>query len=72
MVVFFALFFLNTYILIICGFTFGHGLRFEREFDNLKKGRKILLQTSCVVLLLATIMFSIYSMSVYHRFFPIK
>jgi len=60
----FALFLINQYIL----FTRGHGIKFEREFDHLKKSRKILLVTSCVVLLLATIAFSIYSTSAYHRF----
>ncbi len=68
---FLVLGYLNLYVLITCGFTFGHGLQFEREFDNLKKSRKILLVTSCVVLLLATIVFSIYSTLAYHRFFHI-
>ena len=69
---FFVLCFLNLYFLIICGFTFVQGLPFEHEFDLLKKSRKILLVTSCVVVLLATIAFSIYSTSAYHRFFHIK
>jgi hypothetical protein len=70
--VFLVLAYLNLYLLIICGFTFGHGLPFEHEFNNLKKSRKILLVASCVVILLATIVFSIYSTSTYHHFFHIK
>jgi|GEM_PF-2969037 len=69
---FLVLGYLNLYFLITCGFTFAHGIKFEREFDHLAKFRKILLVTSCVVLLLATIAFSIYSTSAYHRFFHIK
>jgi uncharacterized membrane protein YqhA len=65
---FLALGFLNLYALFFCGFTFSHGIKFEREFDNLKKSRKILLVTSCVVLLLATIVFSIYSISAHRHF----
>jgi hypothetical protein len=65
---FLALGFLNLYVLFLCGFTFFHGIKFEREFDNLKKSRKILLVTSCVVLLLATIVFSIYSTSAHRHF----
>jgi hypothetical protein len=65
---FFALGFLNIYVL----FVRGHGIAFEREFDKLGKSRRILLMVSCVVLLLATIAFSIYSTSAYHRFFHIK
>jgi len=49
----------------------GHGITFEREFNHLKKTRKILLMASCVVIILAAIAFFIYSVSVYHRFFHI-
>jgi hypothetical protein len=63
-IAFFALFLVNVYALYIR----GHGIKFEHEFDNLKKSRKILLVTSCAVLLLATIVFSIYS-SLAHRHF---
>jgi hypothetical protein len=61
---FFTLGFLNIYVLFIR----GHGIKFECEFDNFKQSRKILLVTSCVVLLLATIAFSIYSTLAYRRF----
>ena len=63
-VAFFVLFFINQYVLYVR----GHGIRFEGEFDHLKKSRKILLVISCVVLLLATIVFCIYSTSAYHHF----
>jgi hypothetical protein len=66
--VFLVLAYLNLYVLIVCGFTFSHGLPFEHEFNNLKKSRKIALVTSCVVLLLDTIVFSIYSISAHRHF----
>jgi hypothetical protein len=62
-----AVYYANYYVLI----TRGHGLRFEREFDNLKKSRKVLLQVSCAVLLIMTIVFINFSLSAYHRFFHI-
>ncbi len=65
---FFVLGYLNLYFLITCGFTFGHGIAFEREFDKLGKSRRILLMVSCAVLLLATIVFSICSISAHRRF----
>ena len=61
---FFVLFFINVYVLYIR----GHGIKFEHEFDHMKKSRKILLVTSCVVVLLATIVFSIYSTSACRHF----
>jgi hypothetical protein len=60
-----AFYLANYYILV----TRGHGIKFEREFTHLKKSRKILLVTSCAVLLLATIAFSICSIPAYQRFF---
>ena len=57
----------NYYVLLIR----GHGIRFEREFTHLKKSRKTLLLISFSVLLLATIVFFIYSVSAYHRHFHI-
>ena len=62
-----ALYYANYYVLVTC----GHGVKFEREFTHLKKSRKVLLLVSCVVLLLATIAFCIYSDSAYQRFFHI-
>jgi hypothetical protein len=63
-VAFFVLFFMNQYVL----YTRGYGVRFEREFDHLKQPRKTLLVTSCILVLLATIAFSIYSTLAYRRF----
>ncbi len=60
-----ALYFANHYILV----TRGHGIKFEREFDNLEKNRKNLLLASCGVMGLATIAFSIYLGFAYQRFF---
>jgi hypothetical protein len=57
----------NYHILV----TRGHGIKYEREFNNLKKSRKILLVTSCCGLALATIAFFIYSRFAYRRFFHI-
>ena len=51
--------------------TLGHGIKFEREFTHFKKSRKVLLLVSCAVLLLATTVFSICSVSAYQRFFHI-
>ena len=72
LIAFLALIFVNNYVLNICGFSFRHGLKFEREFGTLNKTRRILLVTSCVVVALASIVFTIYSISAYHRFFHIK
>ncbi len=60
----FVLFSINVYVL----FTLRYGINFEREFNKLEKTRKILLVVSCVVLLLATIVFSIYSTSAHRHF----
>ena len=60
----FALFFVNQYVLFIS----GRGIKFEREFDNLKKSRRILLTVSCIFMLLATIVFSIWT-TIAHRHF---
>jgi len=62
---FLALCFANNRFLV----TRGHGIKFEREFNNLKKTRKILLVTSCCGLVLATIAFFLYSRFAYRRFF---
>ena len=62
-----AVFLVNYYVLVGC----SHGIRFEREFTHLKNTRKVLLVTSCALLLLATIVFSFYSDSAYRRFFHI-
>jgi hypothetical protein len=64
LIAFFALFFINQYILFIR----GHGIKFERVFDKLEKSKKILLILSFAVILLATIVFSIYSISAHRHF----
>jgi heme A synthase len=43
----------NYYVLVIR----GYGIKFESEFSNLEKSRKVLLLVSCSVLLLATTTF---------------
>jgi hypothetical protein len=65
LILFFALYFANYRVLV----TRGYGIKFEREFIHLKKSRKVLLLSSCVVLLLATIAFFIYSRLAYQSFF---
>jgi hypothetical protein len=60
-----AFFFVNYYILVIR----AHGLKYEREFTHLEKSRKVLLQVSWTIVVLATIVFSIYSISAYQHFF---
>jgi hypothetical protein len=62
-----AIYLPNNYILDTC----GHGIKFEREFTNLKKSRKVLLVMSCAMVLLATIVFGICSDSAYRHFFQI-
>jgi len=57
----------NYYVLAIR----GHGIRFEREFDNLKKSKQTFLQVSCFVLSLASAAFFICSLFVYQHFFHI-
>lgn len=63
----FALYSPNYYILV----NRGYGVTFERNFNNLIKSRRILLVTSCVVLLLVTAVFYFYSLHVYQHFFHI-
>jgi len=57
----------NHYILVIR----GHGIKFERDFSNLEKSRKIRLLVTCALLMLANFAFFIYSVSAYQRFFHI-
>ena len=66
-VIAYALYLPNYYILV----TRGHGIKFEREFNNLKKSRKILLVASFAILLLASIVFTVYSDSANRHFFHI-
>jgi hypothetical protein len=64
-IAFFALFLANQYFLFIR----GHGIKFEHEFTHLKKSKRVFLQISCVLLVLATIAFFICSRLAYRRFF---
>jgi hypothetical protein len=61
---FFALYYVNYRVLV----TRGHGIKFEREFGNLGKSRRILLLATCAVLLLAIISFAVYSTLAHRRF----
>jgi uncharacterized membrane protein YidH (DUF202 family) len=60
----FALFLINVYFL----FFRRYGTKFEREFDNIKKSRRIILVVSCVVVVVAVIVFCIFSSIAYRRF----
>ena len=60
----FVLFCINVYAL----FSLRYGINFERKFDQLEKTRRSLLVAICVVLLLATIVFSVYSTSAHRHF----
>jgi hypothetical protein len=60
----FALYFVNQYVLA----TRGHGIRFEREFDKLKKTKRTLLMGSCAVLLVTAMAFFIYAGLAHRRF----
>jgi hypothetical protein len=66
-IAFFILFFVNMYFLWLR----GYGTKFVNEFDGLKTSRRIFLMTSCVVILVATIVFLIYSAIAYRHFFQI-
>jgi hypothetical protein len=62
---FLALCFANRRVLIAR----GYGIKFEREeFNNLNKSRKFFLVAGCMVLLLATILFSIYTVPAHRHF----
>lgn len=57
----------NYYALVIR----GHGIRFEREFNNLEKSKQIFWRVGCWVMELATLIFFIYSGYAYQHFFHI-
>jgi hypothetical protein len=59
--------FINSYFLVIR----GYGTKFVHEFDKLEKSRRILLTVSCVFLLLATVVFTIWSGLAYRHFIGI-
>lgn len=62
-----ALYFANYYVLVVR----GYGIKFEHEFNDLSKSRKIFLLVSCVLMFLTAIAVIICSISAYHRFFHI-
>ncbi len=62
-----AVYLVNYYILVIR----GHGIGFEREFDNFKKSKQKLLRISCWIFELSSLMFIFYSFYAYQRFFHI-
>jgi hypothetical protein len=64
LVITFAIYLVNLYVLYIR----GYGIRFEREFDSLEKPKRILLRASCAVLLLASIALYILSTIAYRRY----
>jgi hypothetical protein len=64
LIAYFALFFLNQYILFIR----RYGIEYEREFDRLDKSRKTLLKASCAILALGAIVFFIWSGIAYRHF----
>jgi hypothetical protein len=64
---FLAFVLVNYYFLVIR----GHGIRFEREFNNLKKSKRMFLQVSCFVVSLISAGFFIYSAHAYQHFFHI-
>jgi hypothetical protein len=63
----FAFFCVNYYILAIR----GYGIRFEREFNNLKKPKQTFLLISCCVIQIVSVAFFTYSGYVYQHFFHI-
>jgi UDP-N-acetylmuramyl pentapeptide phosphotransferase/UDP-N-acetylglucosamine-1-phosphate transferase len=58
---------INHYVLVMR----GHGIRFEREFNSLKKSKRIFLLVNCTVVLLVIIGFFIVTVSAFQRFFHI-
>jgi hypothetical protein len=50
----------------------GCGIKFEREFNNLKKSRRNILVTGCVILLPTIIAFFIYTISAYRHDFHLR
>lgn len=67
-VAFFALWLMNDYMLCVC----GHGIKFAREFDSVGKSRRILLLVSCAVVLVAAIVFFIFSAIAHSHFIGVN
>jgi hypothetical protein len=68
LIAFFALFFMNGYVL----FFRGHGIKFAHEFGSLKTPRKVLLVSSCAVFSVAAIVFGICSAVAHRRFIGVN
>jgi hypothetical protein len=58
------LYFLNLYVL----FLRGHGISFEREFDRLKKSKRVALVLCCVMAAAVAISFFVCSAVAHDRF----
>jgi hypothetical protein len=54
---------LNHYMLIVR----GSGIKFEREFSQFKKTKKVYLLTTSVIMMLTAIAFVLYSASVHRK-----
>jgi hypothetical protein len=63
-ITFLALSLVNGYLLI----SRSYGVKFDREFDELEKSRRIVLVVSCVVVALGAIVFNVYSGIAYRHF----
>jgi hypothetical protein len=63
----FVIFLMNYYILVVR----GHGIRFEREFNNLPKSKQKFLRISCWTMEIATAAFVICSIYAYRHFFHV-
>jgi hypothetical protein len=62
-----AFIFVNYYVLVIR----GHGIRFEREFNNFTKSKQNVLRVSCLAVTLTSAAFFICSAYAYQHFFHI-
>lgn len=58
----------NFYALVVR----DHGIKFEREFSHLEKGRRLRLVLNCAAVLLILLAFAIYSVYTYQHFFHIS
>jgi hypothetical protein len=56
-----AIYYVNLYILV----TRGYGVKFEREFNNFTKSKKIILITTCSVLMFGVMAFCLYGRDSY-------
>lgn len=60
-----VLFCTNYYVLVIR----RYGVKYVQQYSNLNKYRKVILLGSWAILLLVILVFSIYTVSVYRRYF---